>query len=134
MAITTQPAPRQPTQWQAPPQPIPSTARGVPQESPPPAPKFVLPRPEALGVSADLRVAQLPAVALAPQVDWNQIQARMERLGVLSYHKVRMPTGAVHVMLTLPSADPTRGRPVEAQGATEAVAILAALQQAEARR
>jgi hypothetical protein len=129
MAITTQPAPRQPTQWQAPQQPIPSTARGVPQEAPPPpAPKFVLPRPEALGVSVDLRLAQVAAVA--PAVDWNLIQARMERLGVLSYHKVRLPTGAVHVTMTLPGAS----QPMEAHASTEAVAILAVLQQAEARR
>jgi hypothetical protein len=128
MAITTQPAPRQPTQWQAPPQPIPATARGVPQEAPRPTPRFVLPRPEALGVSADLKVA--PAPAPATQVDWNQIQARMERLGVLSYQKVRLPTGVIHVTMTLPGVV----GPVEAQGTTEAAAILVALRQAEARR
>ncbi len=133
--MPVQPAPRQPTQWQAPPQayaanpqPIPATARGVPQEAP--APKFVLPRPEALGVSADLKVAPALAPAPAAQVDWNQIQARMERLGVQAYNKVRMPTGAVHVTMTLPGAN----QPLAAQGATEAAAILVVLQQAEARK
>jgi hypothetical protein len=123
--MPVQPAPRQPTQWQAPPQPIPATVRGVSQETPP-APKFVLPRPESLGIAKNLNVTP----ALAPQVDWNQIQARMERLGVLTYNKTRLPTGVVRVTMTLPGA----AAPVEAQGATEAAAILLGLQQAEMRR
>jgi hypothetical protein len=122
-----QQAPRQPTQWQPPPQPIPATVRGVSQE-PPPAPKFVLPRPEALGIAKSLNVAPTPAAS--SQVDWNQIQARMERLGVLTYSKARMSSGGVRVTMTLPGVS----APVEAQGATEAAAILVALQQAEARK
>ncbi len=122
-----QSAPRQPTQWQPPAQPIPATVRGVSQE-PPPAPNFVLPRPEALGIAKSLNVAPTPAASR--QVDWNQIQARMERLGVLTYSKARLPAGIVRITMTLPG----NAAPVEAQGATEAAAILVALQQAEARR
>jgi hypothetical protein len=125
--MPVQQAPRQPTQWQPTPPPIPATVRGVSQE-PPPAPKVVLPRPEALGIAKSLNVA--PTAAASPQVDWNQIQARMERLGVLSYNKARLPSGGVRVTMTLPGAT----APVEAQGATEAAAILVVLQQAEARR
>jgi hypothetical protein len=135
LAIPNQPPVRQPTQWQTPPSvaanpqpPIPSTARGVPAETPA---RFLMPRPEALGVSASLNVptATPTAPVVAPQVDWNHIQARMERLGVVGYQKMRLQTGAVHVMLTMPNVQPVQG-----QGATEAAAILAALQQAEAGR
>lgn len=125
MPTPAQPAPRQPTQWQAPPPPIPSTARGVPQEA---QAKFVLPRPEALGISTGLKVAPTPAPLT--HVDWNHIQARMQRLHVAAYSKARLPTGVIRVTMTLPGAV----APVEAQGATEAAAILGALQQAETRK
>ena len=134
----------QPTQWQAPPapaylasgvprqslgtrQPLPAKARGVSADPPP---KFMLPSPEALGVTANLNLRQ--SAAPNTPVDWNQIQARMERLGVLRYEKDRQQLGGVRVMLLLPTSDPTRGQPVEAQAETEAVAIVMALDAAEA--
>jgi hypothetical protein len=112
----------QPTAWQAT-QPLPVKARGVAAE---PAPaKFVMPSPETLGVTA-------AAAAPMPQVDWQQIQARMARLGVLRYRKDALPTGGCQVTLLLPTADPTRGQPVQANGETEVAALLIALAQAEA--
>ncbi len=122
----------QATQWQVPrPAPIQQPplgiARGVSQEPTAPA-KFVLPSPQALGVSTTFN---LPAAPVAAPVDWNQIQARIERLGVLKYEKERVGPDLIRVRLVLPTADPTLGQPVSAQGATEVAAILLALDQAE---
>jgi hypothetical protein len=117
-----------PAQWQAsgiPKQP--AIVRGVAPEAPPP--KYVLPRPEALGVSTSLNMQ--PAAAPV-QVDWTQIQARMERVGVVGYDKDRSTPGVVRVTLTLRTADPARRQPVIAHGETEAAAVLLALQYAEA--
>ena len=88
------------------------------------------PRPEALGVATSL---DLQPAAAPVQVDWNQIQARMERVGVVGYDKDRTTPGIVRVTLALATADPARRQPVTAQGETEAAAVLVALQQAEAR-
>ena len=92
--------------------------------------KFFVPSPESLGVSANLNLQATPAPTR--QVDWNQIQARMERLKVLRYEKDRPQAGVVRVKMLLPTSDPTRGQPVEAQAETEAAAILMALDAAEA--
>lgn len=89
-------------------------------------PKFALPSPEALGV----RMSASPAPATV-QVDWKQIQSRMERLGVLRYKKNALSQG-VAVSMLLPTSDPAIGQPVEAQAETEAAAILLALDAAEA--
>jgi hypothetical protein len=122
---------------------LPAKVRGVSAEpSPAPLPvKFVLPSPEALGLATPLTVKgpsappvpNVPNVPNVPAVrlDWNQAHARMERLGVLRFQKDHPPTGGVRVTLLLPTADPTRGQPIEASAATEAAAVLAALQRAE---
>ncbi|MSQ97061.1 MAG: hypothetical protein EXR98_21255 [Gemmataceae bacterium] len=103
--------------------PQPTKARGVSAE--PVSAKFVLPSPESLGVTAHLQPA-------APVVDWNAIQARMDRLGVLRYQKDHLPAGGVRVMLLLPTIDRTKAQPVEAQAETEAAAIALALGAGEA--
>jgi len=128
LRATPQPAPqpsRQPTQWQqaAAPSPPPSVVRGVAGKE---APKFVLPRPEALGVATSLPAT--PPV----QVDWNEIQARLAKINALEYRKVANPAGGVHVTLSFSSA--TQRQQVDGRGDSEAAAILSALQQAEARR
>jgi hypothetical protein len=89
---------------------------------------FVLPTPEALGVTADLTAAQPAAPG---QVDWNAVQARMERTGVLRYRKEALP-GGVRVTLTLRTSDPNFGQPVVAQANSEPAAIAMALDAAEA--
>jgi len=63
------------------------------------------------------------------QVDWNQIQARMTRVGVVGYQK-QVQAGSVRVSLSLA----TGGQAVEAQGETEAAAVVMALQQAEMQK
>jgi hypothetical protein len=129
--VQTQPLRTQPppTQWQASGVPTqPAIVRGVAPEAPAAPPKYVLPRPEALGVSTSLNLQP----AAAPPVDWTQIQTRMERVGVVGYDKDRSTPGSVRVTLTLRTADPARRQPVTAQGDTEAAAVLLALQHAEA--
>ena len=114
-AVPTKPQPQSPA-WQARP---PATARGVSAE---PAPtRFVLSSPDVLGVKA-----QAPAV----HVDWTAIQARLDRLRVVSYKKKPAASG-VCVTLHLPTANPGLVQPVEAQADTEAAAALLALQAAE---
>ena len=120
--VVVQPAPL-PTVWQ--PAELPAKVRGVSADPVPT--KFVLPSPEALGVATTVSVPQ------AAPVDWRQIQARMERLGVLRYQKIPVPKGGCQVTLLLPTVDPARSQPVEAQGETEAAAVLLALQTAKRR-
>ncbi len=113
------------------PLPPPVLSRGVAGTT---LPRFEMPSPTSLGIATNLRqptpVAAPPPPQ--PQVDWNQIQARIDRLGVRRYEKGRTPTGEVRVLLELPTTDPTRNYPVEAQGESEAVAVTRALAQAEA--
>ncbi|MSU78516.1 MAG: hypothetical protein EXS16_10530 [Gemmataceae bacterium] len=114
------------------PLPPPTLSRGVSGTG---LPKFEMPSPHALGIATNLRQPTLPATVVPPQqpqVDWNQIQIRIERLGVRRYEKGRTPTGEIRVLLELPTTDPMRNHPVHAQGETEAVAVTRALQQAEA--
>jgi len=59
------------------------------------------------------------------QVDWNQIQARMTRVGVVGYQKQVQPAPSAYRWLWRRAAK--RG----AQGETEAAAVVMALQQAE---
>jgi hypothetical protein len=110
-----------PTTWQTP--PIASVVNPRPTLA-----RFVLPSPEALGVSVSLTGAQ---PAPATQVDWNAVQARMERTGVLRYKKEALP-GGVRVTLTLRTSDPGLGQPVVAQATSEPAAIAMALDAAEA--
>ena len=127
----------QPVQWQAAPtallasgvsaQPLPAKTRGVSADAPA-MPKFSLPSPEALGVS----VSASPPRAVTVQVDWKQIQSRMQRLGVLQYKKNSLANGGVGVTMLLPTSDPAIGQPVSAQAETEADAIILALDAAEA--
>ena len=119
-----QPQPPQPTAWNAM-QPLPAKVRGVAADQPPR--KFVLPSPEALGVATNVS----PAPSAQTRIDWNHVQARMERLGVLRYQKELVPSCGCRVTLLLRSADPTCGQPVVAQAESEAAAVLMALEHAE---
>jgi hypothetical protein len=101
--------------------------------SAPAQPKFTLPRPEALGVATSLNVPAATAPAPA-KVDWNDIQARLVRLNVVEYQKAPAPTGGIQVTLGIPTANPSQRQRFQAQGNTEAAALLVALQQAEAQR
>ncbi len=93
--------------------------RAVAEDSPPPPPaRLVLPSPEALGIP--------PVAAPAPvAVDWNQVHARFEQLGVVKLQRDRLPQGGYRVTLALPAHQ------VEATADTEAAAVLLAVQRAE---
>lgn len=117
----------------------PAVVRGVAADAPANAPPaFALPPPEALGVSTSLNLPQgsaaVPTAAHAPPapVDWNQIQARMERLRVVGYQKESIATGGMKVTLLVQTDHPTQRQPIQAHGASEAAAILMALQTGEA--
>jgi hypothetical protein len=88
-------------------------------DAPPPAPpRIVLPSPEALGI-------QVAAAPTATAVDWNRIHGRLDQLGIVNLRRDRLAQGGYHVLLELP------GRRVEGTGATEAAAMVAALERAE---
>ncbi|MBI2804815.1 MAG: hypothetical protein HYX68_07510 [Planctomycetes bacterium] len=110
-----------PTPWQAPARPT-FTARGV-SGAPAPA-RFVMPSPEALGVTAPKQAAP------DGQIDWRAIQARVEKLRVIRYKKQVLSEG-VCVTLFLPTADPKLAQPVQARASSEGAAVLLALQAAE---
>ena len=152
----TQQAQPQQRQWQAPSTPSQGTpslayiaagvtppqaqppykARGVAQEAPPAPKKFVMPSPEELGVATNLNVKSGEPSRVSdrvlPAIDWNLMHTRMNRIGVLKFEKDRVPTtGNVRVTLLLPTSDPTLAQPVVAVAATEAEAVLSAVQYAE---
>jgi hypothetical protein len=106
------------------PRPAPAVVRGVSAE-PPAVKKFLMPSPEALGITA-----AVPAVIPTAAINWGQIQTCMERLGVLQYKKTPIANG-VRVSMLLPTSSPGIGQPVEAQAETEAGAIVMALDAAE---
>lgn len=115
-----------------PPQPI---VRGVAGEEETPAPvavrpapmapdSVVLPSPEELGVA--------PAVLAQPlaPVDWNVVRQRLQRLGALSFHVQQLDRN-YRVVFELPTGHNDRTHLVEAVAASEAQAVMLALQRAE---
>jgi hypothetical protein len=96
--------------------------RAVSQESAPPTPparpRIVLPTPESLGI-------QVATTTPRAAVDWNQIHARLDQLGIVNFQRDRLPEGGFRIVLALPKQQ------VEGTGATEAAAMVAALQRAE---
>jgi hypothetical protein len=93
--------------------------RAVPEDSPAPLPRLVLPTPESLGIQFRDTTAQAAAV------DWNAVHARLEQLGISNFQRERLAQGSYRVILALGT------RQVEATGATEAAAMVTALQRAE---
>jgi hypothetical protein len=80
---------------------------------------LVLPSPESLGIHAG------EASSKAAAVDWNAVHARLEQLGVANFQRERLAQGGFRVVLALGS------RQVEGTGATEAAAMVLALERAE---
>jgi hypothetical protein len=123
--VTSPQAPTQPNfvavQQAAQPRP---KVRAVSADPAPPA-RLALPSPEELGIKTALS-APTPATA----IDWNQIHARLDRLGIINFQRDRLPQGGFRVLVTLP-AGRTPEQHFEATGATEAVAVLTALERAE---
>lgn len=130
--------PSQPTAVLPPPPPTalsmpppPAVAAGRPQPkfrgvaadpTPPPAPvRIAMPSPEALGIKLGSAADKTAPAA----VDWNQVHARLERLGIVRYEHGRLPQGGFRVVLAVQT------RQVEATGATEGAAVMLALDRAE---
>lgn len=107
----------------------------APDPVPTAAARLVLPSPENLGIRT---LSPPPATQPAPTqstpaqtIDWNAVHARLGRLGALAFHLDRME-GACRVTFLLPTGQEQRLRQVEAIAGTEAGAVQAALEQAEA--
>jgi hypothetical protein len=121
-----------PPQWAPPP----SAAR-MASPDPAPAPKLqplALPTPESLGIRP---AAQAPAALPEPmpvataKIDWNDVHARLQRLGALRFQLDKLPDGRTRAGFWLPTGPMSAPLPVEAIGDNEASAVLNALQRAE---
>ncbi|HKI34222.1 MAG TPA: hypothetical protein VKA46_20385 [Gemmataceae bacterium] len=117
-------------------------ASAVPPSSPPPKVRFqrpddppgserrpeptpatlTLPPPEELGIGGKTAAAD---------IDWNAVHRRLNELGSQSLQLQRTSDG-YRCVCVLPTADPGRTRPIEAQAPTEAEAVRLALARAEA--
>lgn len=119
-----------PAKWAPPP----SAARMASADTPP-APKLqplALPSPEALGIRPGARIvmpAELPVAAT--KIDWNEVHARLSRLGALRFQLDKLPDGRTRAGFWLPTGAKSAPLPVEAVGDNEASAVLNALQRAE---
>src|SRR5262249_4379319 len=139
-------APRMPvaTSWQPSPMPMPAAQPAFPvnaamagnatrqptfraQAPDPPAPALVLPTPEALGLVSGNASTIQPATAF----DWNDARTRRRRVGGCGSRRDEAAGGRGGA----PSLSPGGGqkpRHVEASAGSDAAAVAAALQQAEA--
>src|SRR5262245_1936734 len=146
-AIGFQPqAPRMPvaTSWQPSPMPMPAAQPAFPvnaamagnatrqptfraQAPDPPAPALVLPTPEALGLVSGNASTIQPATAF----DWNDARTRLRRIGAVGFHLDEVAAGQWRATLLLPVGE-QQTRHVEASAGSDAAAVAAALQQAEA--
>jgi hypothetical protein len=118
---------------QAPETLLPDAAPHMPPQPQTPAPqptRLTLPSPEQLGVSGT-GPAPVTSPATALRVDWNDLRARLERLGALGLHLDKLAIG-YRVAFLLPTNQPDRAHHIEATADTEAAAIRLALQRAEA--
>src|SRR5262249_45752210 len=103
-------------------------------------PRTPLPSPEELGIGGP--VGQIPNAPLAAapvanvsqsrseDIDWNVTKQRLNRLGALSFHCDRLANGAFRVTLSLPAQGGAHH--VEAEATSEAAAVAAAIDRAEA--
>jgi hypothetical protein len=107
--------------------PRPTIRLQAPETNLAPPARLALPSPEALGIATSQ-----PVPAAAPPLDWNMAHARMQRLGALGFRVDRLAQGQVRVTLTLPAAD-QRAHQIEVVADTEAAAVTAALETAEAK-
>jgi hypothetical protein len=101
----------------------PPTFRMKAEEEPARLAPLTLPPPEQLGIAP-------PRSAVT--VDWNAAKQRIDRLAPQGYHSNRTPQGLYRFTLVLPALDGMRH--IEAEDASEAVAVLAVLERAEALR
>jgi hypothetical protein len=99
-----------------------ATVRGQNQE-PDPVPsrlqKLDMPSPEALGIQRSHNM----------EVNWSNVQRRLSRLSIASFHSEKLPNGGYRFTCVVPSLD--RPQRIEAEANYEADAIDQALRQAE---
>lgn len=137
----TQPSPG----WQAtPPSPVLAAqaaalgqpkARGAAPEAPAttrPAPAPQMPRAIRLASPKELGVA-VPGATVQQKtpLDWNETLAKLQRLGVHSFHVDQIAGGGIRATLLLPNLAAGGTQRIETSGADEGSAMRAALQQAE---
>jgi hypothetical protein len=89
--------------------------------------RLTLPAPEQLGIASNSNVPVAPPAAA---VDWNDVHSRLQRLGAVSLQIQRTAMDAHRVTFVLASGG-RQPQHVEAEGATQAAAVLTALQRAE---
>ena len=77
-----------------------------------------MPTPEALGIQRR-----------NVEVDWTNVQRRLSRLSITSFHSEKLANGGYHFTCVVPSLD--RPQRIEAEALHEADAIDQALRQAE---
>ncbi len=114
-ALAGNTAPRPTIRAQAPDAPARSTA------------PLVLPSPEALGLAP----RTVAPSTLPLEIDWNNAQARLRRLGAVGFHLDEITPGQWRATLLVPLST-QQTRHVEATAASDAAAVAGALQQAEA--
>jgi hypothetical protein len=90
-----------------------------------------MPSPEQLGISGGPGAPGKAPAAVA-RVDWNDLRARLDRLGSLGFHVDKLSSGTFRVAVVLPTGQPDRNHRVEVTAETEAGAAQLALQRAEA--
>ena len=97
----------------------------APDAPPPPAP-LRLPSPEALGITT----VQATQPAAVSDIDWNNVRARLRQLGAVGFHLDQVDGGQWRATFLMPVGG-QQARHVEASAASDAIAVLSALQQAE---
>jgi len=110
------------------PAPPPTFRLQSPDEPTPAAPaRLTMPAPEQLGITTAR--AAMPT-ASEPAIDWNDVHARLRQMGTISFQLHKMQNGC-RVTFVLAARGDGQPRYVETEGASEAEAVLAALQRAE---
>lgn len=93
--------------------------------------KIVLPTPEELGVKFQpAAVERQQPLVKANEVNWDDLRARLKKIGALSFRVDRAEEGGFRAVFLLPGTA-SDYQLVEAVGATEAAALQTALRQAE---
>src|SRR5262245_14719092 len=99
----------------------------APDAPPPPPAPLHLPSPEALGITTAQPAQTAAAVS---DIDWNNVRARLRQLGAVGFHLDQVDGGQWRATFLMPVSG-QQARHVEASAASDAIAVLSALQQAE---
>lgn len=86
---------------------------------------LVLPTPQQLGL-----VPAKTATVTTPEIDWNDVRARLRRLGAVGFHLDQVGAGQWRARLLVP-VNAQENRTVESSAANDTAAVAGVLQQAE---